>query len=70
MLVPNDAETLDPRHAVDAVALRTTRLLHAGLVRLDADTLEPRPYLAKSWTWTDPLTLRVELREDARFHSG
>jgi peptide/nickel transport system substrate-binding protein len=70
MLVPTDADTLDPRHATDAVALRTTRLLHAGLVRLDPDTLEPKPYLAKGWTWLDPLTLRVELRDDVRFHSG
>jgi peptide/nickel transport system substrate-binding protein len=70
MLVPTDAETLDPRHATDAVALRVTRLLHAGLVRLDPDTLAPEPYLARSWTWLDPLTLRVELREGLRFHSG
>jgi peptide/nickel transport system substrate-binding protein len=70
MLVPTDAETLDPRHATDAVALRATRLLHAGLVRLDPDTLEPRPYLARSWTWVSPLALRVELREGIRFHSG
>jgi peptide/nickel transport system substrate-binding protein len=70
MLVPNDAETLDPRHATDPVGLRTTRLIHAGLVRLDPDTLEPRPYLARSWAWIDPLTLRVELRTDVRFHSG
>jgi peptide/nickel transport system substrate-binding protein len=70
MLVPTDAETLDPRHATDAVALRATRLIHAGLVRLDPDSLEPRPYLARSWTWIDPLTLRVELRDDVRFHGG
>jgi peptide/nickel transport system substrate-binding protein len=70
MLVPNDAETLDPRYATDAVALRTTRLLHAGLVKLDATTLVPEPYLAKSWTWENDLTLRVELRTDVRFHSG
>lgn len=70
MLVPTDAETLDPRHATDAIALRTTRLIHAGLVRLDADTLEPRPYLARAWTWLDPRTLRIELREGLRFHSG
>ena len=56
MLVPTDAETLDPRHATDAVALRTTRLLHAGLVRLDPDTLEPKPYLARAWTWVDART--------------
>ena len=70
MLVATDPETLDPRHATDAVALRATRLLHAGLVRLDPDTLEPRPYLARAWSWIDPRTLRVELREGVRFHSG
>lgn len=70
MLVPNDAETLDPRYATDAIALRTTRLLHAGLVRLNARTLMPEAYLAKSWTWEDDLTLRVALRDDVKFHSG
>ena len=70
VLVKNDAETLDPRYATDAVAMRVTRLVHAGLVRLDPTTLEPRPYLARAWQWIDSTTLRVELREDVRFHSG
>jgi peptide/nickel transport system substrate-binding protein len=70
MLVATDPETLDPRHATDAVALRASRLLHAGLVRLDPDSLEPQPYVARGWTWIDPRTLRVELRDDVRFHSG
>jgi peptide/nickel transport system substrate-binding protein len=70
VLVANDPETLDPRYATDAVGLRVTRLVHAGLVRLDPDTLAPVPYLAKGWRWIDPLTLRVELRDDVRFHSG
>jgi peptide/nickel transport system substrate-binding protein len=70
MLVATDAETLDPRHATDAVALRATRLLHAGLVRLDPDTLEPRPYLARQWSFVDDRTLRIELRPGIRFHSG
>jgi len=70
MLVANDAETLDPRYVTDSVGLRATRLVHAGLVRLDPDTLAPTPYLARSWRWIDPLTLEVELRDDVRFHSG
>jgi peptide/nickel transport system substrate-binding protein len=70
LLVPTDPETLDPRHATDAVALRTSRLLHAGLVRLDPTTLEPKPYLARSWRWLDERTLAVELRDDVHFHSG
>lgn len=70
VLVSNDPETLDPRYATDAVGLRATRLVHAGLVRLDPDTLAPLPYLARGWRWLDPLTLEVELRDDVRFHSG
>jgi peptide/nickel transport system substrate-binding protein len=70
MLVANDPETLDPRYVTDAVGLRATRLVHAGLVRLDPDTLEPRPYAASAWRWLDPRTLEVSLREDVRFHSG
>lgn len=70
MLVASDPESLDPRYATDAVGLRTTRLVHAGLVRLDPGTLAPRPYVASRWRWLDPLTLRVELRRDVVFHSG
>ena len=70
LLVSSDAETLDPRYASDSVGLRVTRLVHAGLVRLDPDSLEPRPYAAEGWTWRDPLTLEVTLRAGLRFHSG
>ncbi len=66
----SDPETLDPRYSTDAVGLRATRLMHAGLTRLDPDTLEPRPYAARSWRWRDELTLEVTLRDDVRFHSG
>jgi peptide/nickel transport system substrate-binding protein len=70
LLVPNDPETLDPRYATDAVGLRATRLVHAGITRLDPDTLAPIPYLAESWRWDDALTLHVDLRRDVAFHSG
>jgi peptide/nickel transport system substrate-binding protein len=70
MLVSSDPETLDPRYVVDSVGMRATRLVHAGLFRLDPDTLAPEPYAARAWRWLDPLTLRVELRDDVRFHSG
>ncbi len=70
MLVANDPETLDPRYVVDSVGIRTTRLLHAGLVGLNPDTLAPEPYVARSWRWLDDLTLRIELRDGVRFHSG
>ncbi len=66
----SDPETLDPRYVTDTVGMRATRLVHAGLVRLDPDTLAPMPYLARALRWRDPRTLEVDLREDVRFHSG
>jgi peptide/nickel transport system substrate-binding protein len=69
-LIATDAETLDPRYVTDAVGMRTTRLVHAGLVRLDPDTLAPVPYLARAWRWKDERTLVVTLRDGVRFHSG
>ena len=70
LLVTTDAETLDPRFTTDAVGLRVSRLLHAGLTRLDPQTSAPVPYLAESWRWDDPLTLRVTLRPGLRFHDS
>jgi peptide/nickel transport system substrate-binding protein len=69
-MVAADPETLDPRYATDAVGLRVTRLVHAGLVRLDPDTLAPIPAAAEGWRWRDPMTLEVRLRADVAFHSG
>jgi peptide/nickel transport system substrate-binding protein len=50
--------------------MRVSRLVHAGLFRLDPDTLEPIDYVAASHRFVDPLTLDVTLRADVRFHSG
>jgi peptide/nickel transport system substrate-binding protein len=70
LLVVTEPETLDPRFATEAVGLRVSRLLHAGLTRLDPETSAPVPYLAESWRWDDPLTLRVTLRPGLHFHEG
>src|SRR5215472_3997085 len=70
MILSAAPDTLDPRYAVDAASLRATRLIHAGLVRLDASTLRPVPYAARAWRWVDERTLRVEIDEGVRFHSG
>lgn len=70
MLVANEVETLDPRGTTESTALRTTRLVHAGLARLDPRTLAPVPYAAKSFRWETPTSLFVELGPGVRFHSG
>jgi peptide/nickel transport system substrate-binding protein len=68
--VTTEAETLDPRYVTESVGMRTSRLVHAGLSRLDPDTLAPVPYLASDWRWTDARTLEVTLRDGVHFHSG
>jgi peptide/nickel transport system substrate-binding protein len=70
VVIPTDPETLDPRFIVDVASQRVSRLVHAGLFRLDPDTLEPVDYVALSHRFEDPLTLVVTLRSDVRFHSG
>src|SRR5262249_39242896 len=50
---PVDVDTFDPRFVVDYISMRASRLVHAGLMRLDPDSLEPRPYLARGWRWID-----------------
>lgn len=69
VLVPQEAAVLDPRFSTRALDVRVTRLVHAGLARLDPDTLEPIPGVASSWTAVDALTLDVQL-QSAHFHSG
>jgi len=69
-IVPSAIETMDPRDAVDAYSHRATRLLHAGLTRLDPETVEPKPDVAKSWHWEISRTLRVELDTTRFFHEA
>jgi peptide/nickel transport system substrate-binding protein len=70
VLVPSEPQTLDPRHAVDAFAVKITRLVHAGLMTLDPDTLEPKPFAARKITFADPTTADVEIAPGILFHSG
>ncbi len=69
-VVNSTVETLDPRHLIDATSLRATRLIHAGLARLDPVTMRPIPCLAESWDWRTNTELHVVLRSGVRFHSG
>ena len=70
IVVPTDVATLDPRFSTRALDVKISRLIHAGLVGLAPDTLEPVPLAARRWWWRDQQTLRVELRPGLRFHSG
>jgi len=70
VLVPTPIETLDPRDCFDVVSMRASRLVHAGLTRVDPRTLEPVPLAARSWSWRSPTSLAVDLRDDLVFSSG
>ena len=63
--------TLDPALAVDTESHRITRQILEGLVGADADTSDPVPLLATSWTESDDRrTYTFTLREDVTFHDG
>lgn len=70
IVIPTAVSTLDPRFATQSVDIKVTRLIHAGLIGLDATTLEPIPYLAQSWRFVDAQTLDLTLRSGLHFHSG
>lgn len=70
VVLPRDAEQLDPRFVGDPYGLRVSRLLFSSLVTIDPRTLEVVPDLARSVTAQSPSEFLVELREDLSFSDG
>ncbi len=70
LLLEREVQTLDPRFVTDPVSLRITRLLHAGLMRVDPGRLDVVPDLAENWRWEGPRNLRVTLRAGLHFSDG
>lgn len=70
IVLPQEISTLDPRFSTRGHDVKTTRLVHAGLVGLDPQSLAPVPLVAKSWQFVGDRALEVELRPGVRFHSG
>ncbi len=62
-------ETLDPRYATSAAAMRVSRLVYAPLFNLD-DSIVPQPYLAEKIENPKPTTFIVTLRDNIFFHDG
>ncbi|HVV93161.1 MAG TPA: ABC transporter substrate-binding protein [Hyphomicrobiales bacterium] len=61
---------LDPITGRNGPDFNTLLALYDGLTTLDPTTLDPKPGLAKSWTWKDPKTLVLDLQENVTFHDG
>jgi peptide/nickel transport system substrate-binding protein len=70
VMLPRDAEQLDPRFVGDPYGLRVTRLLFASLVTIDPATLEVIPDLAESVAALSPTRFEVTLREGLLFSDG
>jgi peptide/nickel transport system substrate-binding protein len=70
VMLPRDAEQLDPRFVSDPYGLRVSRLLFASLVTIDPMTLEVIPDLAESVTARSATEIEVKLRQGLRFSDG
>ena len=70
VMLPRDAEQLDPRFVGDPYGLRVSRLVFGSLVTIDPRTLEVIPDLAESVTPLSATQFLVRLREGLRFSDG
>ncbi len=70
VMLPRDAEQLDPRFVGDPYGLRVSRLLFASLVTIDPRTLDVIPDLAESAVAESPTEFLVRLRPGLRFSDG
>ncbi|MGB8330765.1 MAG: ABC transporter substrate-binding protein [Polyangiales bacterium] len=70
VMLPRDAEQLDPRFVGDPYGLRVSRLIFGSLVTIDPRTLEVIPDLAESVTVSSPTEFEVRLRDGLRFSDG
>lgn len=70
VVTPHNPTSMDPiagRHGGDHVMLFP---VFETLINTDLDTLLPKPGLAESWSYPDPLTLVLNLRSGIKFHDG
>jgi peptide/nickel transport system substrate-binding protein len=70
VLLPRDAQEIDPRFTGDAYGHKLSRLLFASLVTIDAHSLEVVPDLAEEVRVETPVRYRVRLRAGLRFSDG
>ncbi|MDH3729307.1 MAG: ABC transporter substrate-binding protein, partial [Myxococcales bacterium] len=70
VVLPRDAEQLDPRFVADPYGLRVSRLLFASLITIDPRTLEVIPDLAESVVSLSPTEYEVRLKRGLRFSNG
>jgi ABC-type transport system substrate-binding protein len=70
LAMPYNPAALDPMTGRNLPDLNTLYAVFDGLIDFVPETLELKPGLAKSWTFTEPTTLVLELVENVSFHDG
>ena len=66
-----EVQTLDPHVLSDTGAWELSGALFEGLIRLNAETLEPEPGVAESWELSDDgLTIIFKLNPQAKWSNG
>jgi len=68
--MPYNPAALDPMTGRNAPDFNTLLAIYDSLLDFDPKTLEPKPGLARAWTWKDDKTLVLDLRDDVTFHDG
>src|SRR5205809_6601327 len=70
LAIPYNPAALDPMTGRNLPDLDTLYAVFDALVDFVPDTLELKPGLAKSWSFSDPKTLVMELVDGVTFHDG
>ena len=70
LAIPYNPAALDPMTGRNLPDLDTLYAVFDALIDFVPETLELKPGLAKSWSFTDPKTLVLELVDGVDFHDG
>jgi ABC-type transport system substrate-binding protein len=70
LAIPYNPAALDPMTGRNLPDLDTLYAVFDALIDFVPETLELKPGLAKSWSFTDPKTLVLELVDGVSFHDG
>ena len=65
-----DVTTLDPHAGTSGYDYWMIYPIYDTLLGYDAETLEPQPGLAESWSLDEPTVLTLNLRQGVTFHDG
>ena len=68
--MPYNPAALDPMTGRNLTDFNVLYVIFDGLVDFEPKTLDLKPGLAKSWKFTDPKTLVLDLADGVKFHDG